>query len=96
MFPKYELVIAFKGMLLNIGNISDTIPNNKYSIKNPLITPYIVPPNLLNCLIIGIFVNCSLNSFSTSSIIFEVINIIIKEIALIIANVTFCATTVAI
>ena len=50
-----ELIVSAITPALFIDIIKNKIANTIYTINNPLITPYKVPPALLHCLIIGKF-----------------------------------------
>lgn len=67
----------------------------QFIIKNPSTIPYIMPPDLLNCLIIGRFPIISANKFSTSrailSIIINPINVIPSTSVTVRLSATYCA-----
>ena len=57
-----------------IGFATYNIAKAMFTINIPSIIPYIIPPDLLNCFIIGKFPIISANKFKAINIILETIN----------------------
>lgn len=67
----------------------------QFIIRNPSIIPYRIPPDLLNCFIIGKFPIISANRFSTSNAILNIIinpiNVIPSTKVTVRLSATYCA-----